>query len=340
MIYKMKFLLILFLLTMFPSTAFGQLNVGQIMVDGKLFSTVTEAQLAITDNSRVHIGPGSYSEGIKILADDVILSGQEGTHFNGAVVDGKATFVVSGKNTLIENIECSGVAVKARNGACVRHQGKNLTLLGVHFHDSQQGVLTTSASGDLIIKYSVFENLGFAGRAHAIYANGEKLVVERSRIINSVDQGHEIKSRAKTTEIRSSIVGSIATSDSRALDIPHGGILHVENSIILQNKNTVNRQLIGYGLEGLGRKREHKIHISNNLFILEREKGNELLALENDGIVVYPVSVYSNAIVGRKVFDVKKYETDNRYFESRRAAGLAESELPSIAVMPYLLNKK
>ena len=335
----MKFLSILFLLITFPSTVLGQLSAGQIMVDGKLFTTISEAQSAIINNSRVYFGPGVYSEGIKVNADNVVLSGQKGTHFRGGVIDGKATFVISGKNALIENIECSGVAVKAKNGACVRHQGKHLTLLGVHFHDSQQGVLTTSTSGDLIIKYSVFENLGLAGRAHAVYANGDKLVIDSSKIINSMDQGHEIKSRAKITEISNSIVGSIVSSDSRALDIPHGGVLSVKNNIIFQNKNTVNRQLIGYGLEGLGRKREHKIHVSNNLFILEREKGNELLAVA-DGIVSYPVSVYSNVIIGKNIFDAKKYEIDNRYFESRRAAGLVENELPVIAVLPYLLNKK
>jgi len=318
------FIFSLFLLVSVPLKA-------QIFVDGKSFETIKEAQRAIKDNSRVYLSEGVYS-GLKINANNVEVIGDRNVIFNSPI-EGKAAIVVSGSNTLIEQIECYGIKVSDNNGACVRQQGRDLTLRGVYFHDSQQGILSAHGSGSLTIEFSRFENLGKIGRAHAIYANNETLVIRDSTIINSVSQGHEIKSRARSTTIVNSIVGSIDTEDSRTIDISNGGTLLVENSILLQGRNTKNRQLIGYALEGSDDERDNTITISNSMFILERVGPDEILLAPKD--LNKSVSITQNVIIGEQVIDLDAYP-NNRHFTSRDEAGV-KSGVPSLDALAAAL---
>ena len=53
----------------------------------------------------------------------------------------KALIVNSGRNTTLEGIELFGVSDR-ENVAGVRHQGTNLTMIGMHLHDNDDGILT------------------------------------------------------------------------------------------------------------------------------------------------------------------------------------------------------
>ena len=304
---------------------------AEVIVDGISYDTIEEAQRAIKDNSRVYLSEGIYS-GLKIVADNVEIIGDRNVVFNSPI-EGKAAIVVSGSNVLIEQIECYGIKVSDNNGACVRQQGRDLTLRGVYFHNSQQGILSAHGTGSLTIEFSRFENLGKIGRAHAIYSNNETLTIRDSTIINSVSQGHEIKSRARVTTILNSVVGSIDTEDSRTIDISNGGTLKIDNSILLQGRNTKNRQLIGYALEGSSKERDNTISISNSMFILERVGPDEiLLAPEKLNV---SVSIERNVIIGEQVIDMESHP-DNRYFSSREEAGV-KGGVPSLDTLAAAL---
>ena len=231
---------------------------GEIIVDGYSFFDISEAQKGIKENSTVFIGPGIYIEGMRISHDNVSIIG-DNSHFKGAVINGKGTFVITSNNVLIQSIECSNVAVPSGNGACVRHEGGKLTLSNVHFHDSEQGLLQgETVAGEIYVKYSLFEKLGKNGQAHGLYTSGTLLDIKHSVFRDTKDQGHAIKSRSKVTKLNNVVIDSGKGDDSRSIDIPNGGELYIKDSVFYQGINTVNGQIIGYAFESLGRQRNYQ----------------------------------------------------------------------------------
>src|SRR5689334_22108932 len=59
----------------------------------------------------------------------------------GMNAQGKATWVVSGDDTTVENVEFTGATATDANGAGIRQEGANLTVRGCFFHDNQDGIL-------------------------------------------------------------------------------------------------------------------------------------------------------------------------------------------------------
>ncbi|KMT64639.1 hypothetical protein [Catenovulum maritimum] len=318
----------------FSSQAFIKNN--EIIVDGISYQEVKKANQAIKDNSQVYIGPGIYITGMHIKSNNVTITGSANTHFINAVIKDKGTFVVSGDDVTIENIECSQVKASSNNGACIRQEGKDLTVLGVNFHNSQQGILQNPKTNSLTIRYSRFENLGKAGRAHAIYAQGESLLIKDSVFLSSKDQGHEIKARSRRVVIEDTLIASLTGNDSRLIDISNGGELTINNCILQQGNSTVNKQAIGFGLEGTSPLRKNSIEITKSLIILERERGNTFLALpkEKSGIKIL---VNQNVIVG-KATDTKHYQEGNSFYNDRLGANLSSYQLPEINNLPLLLE--
>ena len=304
------------------------LSPNTIVIDGIEVSDVGGLSELMKDGSKIYFGPGIFNTGFEINKNDVLVSGNQ-THFKNAAIQGKAVFVVTGNNVTIESIECSEANVADNNGACVRQQGNNLILTDVYLHDSQQGVLQAGGSGSLTVKYSRFKNLGKSGRAHSIYANGDLLHISYSEFYDAKDQAHTIKSRSKKTLIEHSIISSGVGNDSRLIDISNGGELILKNTILHQGVNSVNGQLIGFGLEATGRNREHSIDIHDVIIIGDRARGNQFV-LSNSKLPGFNSSIENSVFVG-KFSDQQKYRgANNVFFLSRQAAGLTQDSLPTL----------
>lgn len=324
-----KLLGILLIFCMSIGQAASSLKDNEIVVDGKVVQNFEELEKTMVDGSSIYLGKGTYGRGLVIVKSNVTLTG-ENAHLNEAI-QGKAAIVIKGDNVVIEGISCSNITVADKNGACIRQEGKNLTLINVHFYDSQQGVLQNADSGFLNIKYSLFERLGKDGYAHAVYAQGEELLIESSQFLETKDQGHSIKSRAKSTQITNSIIASKNSNDSRLIDIPNGGILVVRDSILFQGAKTVNREVIGYGLEGIGRNRDNSIMFTDNIVLMERPKGNVFLN-QNKMINLAKLDISDNLLVGN-FLDFDDYVALNFVYEDRPSAYLEEDELPTLNVL-------
>ncbi len=274
------------------------------------FQSFTEAVTSLRDGDRLHIEPGDYREAAVLTASNVTITAAEGAALRDTAADGKAALVIMGDDTVIEGLECSGINVPAYNGACIRLRGRNLTLRNVHFHDSQQGLLSGGDVGEVIVEDSVFERLGAIGRAHAIYmSGGDHLIVRGSRLVSSRDEGHEIKSRARRTTIENSIIGSELGRDSRSIDLPNGGEITIVNNVIQKGPNSANPDMIGIALE-----KEKQQHPLGDILI----RGNTLI-MDRPGRVLHslvPVEMTGNIIVAGSP------HTGNKWYPDRIAAGL------------------
>jgi hypothetical protein len=260
---------------------------------------------SLRPGDRVVMAPGEYREAAILRVDRITIVAEDGAHLLGVAAGGKAALVIAGNDTVIEGLECSDIAVPDRNGACIRLEGRNLTLRGVHFHDSEQGIL--GGGGTVLIEDSTFERLGKGGRAHAIYINrGEELIIRRSRVLASKSQGHEVKSRARRTLIEDSIIASLDGKDSRLIDIPNGGNITIRRNVLQQGPGSVNNQMIGLGFEGIAFE-ENSAVIEDNLILIDRPRTTVLAGPQD-------AALRDNTIVGGKAIEGNAWYPDRPSF--------------------------
>ena len=215
------------------------------------------------------MSPGEYREAAIVRQSGVTIRAEPGAHMMGYAAEGKAALVIKGNNTVIEGLECSGISVSDRNGACIRLEGRNLTLRNVYFHDSEQGVL--GGGGVILIEDSKFERLGREGQAHGLYVWGDEVIFRRSEVLASKSEGHEIKSRAKRTIIEGSVIASLDGDDSRLIDISNGGEVIIRGNVLQQGPESVNNEMIGLGFEGL-RYENNAVLIEANIILVDRPR--------------------------------------------------------------------
>lgn len=293
------------------------LKENQVLVNGREFFDLATALKSLQDGDTLELGSSIYMVPLVIRNNRITVSGKGHVVFEGAAAENKAAIIVKGNSVNINNIECKGVTVPDQNGACVRLEGTNLSLNHVYFHDSEQGLLTGELPGVIKVSDSRFELLGKGGRAHGIYVGGGELYIEDSLFLAAVDQGHEIKSRAKVTEIVRSVIASLSSDDSRLIDISNGGIVSVRDSILEKGLGSVNSDLIGYGLEGSKYKTNY-IELKNNIIIMDRLAKNNLLHSKVDNVETL---FYSNVFVGKEEVVV---EGVNLWYKNREKSGIKE----------------
>lgn len=292
---------------------------GTTRIAGRPYPSVQAALAAARRGDTLDVGAGVYTVPLVIRVPGIAVVGHGHVVFEKGEAQGKANMVVAADDVRIRNIECRFIAVRDANGACIRLEGRDLTLEHVYFHDSEQGVLTGSAPGRVVVRDSRFERLGKAGQAHGIYVGGGSLTVSDSLFLASQDQGHEIKSRAAETTIVRTVVASLNGVDSRLVDVPDGGDLSITGSLLQQGPNTANGDLVGYGLEGgLGKHPVNRVLIHGNLILIDRDRPSRLLHLREG---VPSVSVSGNVIVTGQRID---HQDGNTIIASRRKAGLPE----------------
>ncbi|WNC68448.1 hypothetical protein RI845_18255 [Thalassotalea nanhaiensis] len=292
----------------------------QVIVDGVAFTSFKLAKKSIKDGSKIFLSKGVYTQGVNLKASNIEILGEKGVVFDNASVNGKAALVLKGDNIFIENIECRNIQVKDGNGACIRFEGRNLTVRGLYAHDSHSGLMTSKDAGIVNIEYSRFERLGNrGGYSHAIYVKADLLSIKYSEFLSTKKQGSAVKTRSKKTVIEYSLLASIDGKDSRLVDAANYGELIIRNSILEQGVNTSNSQLLAYGLEKkVPVKTEvNKIEVTGNLLLLDRKKANVILKHR----LADEVIVANNIIVGDPL-DKKEFLKTNTWYKNRSSAKL------------------
>jgi hypothetical protein len=275
------------------------------------------------DGATIIVRSGIYEEAAILRASRVTIRGELGAHLRGVAAEGKAALVIKGDDVVIEGLECSEIKVSSGNGACIRAEGTNLTLRRVHFHDSQEGLL--GGNGLLVIEDSLFQRLGGdretqVGQAHGIYASHRvtRLELRRNRFLASKEEGHEIKSRARSTLIEDNVIASLDGVDSRLIDIPNGGEVVIRGNVLEIGPNSSNPDLIGLGLErSKTPELDHEVNsalIENNTIIIDYGGPTRII-----NVLDFPEPlVRNNVMIGGS----PQPDGDNRWFIDRRAAGL------------------
>jgi len=212
---------------------------------------------------------------------------------------GKGTWVISGNDTTVENIEFSGATVPDQNGAGIRQEGNNLTIRGCYFHDNDDGILSGgSAQSQILIEYSEFANNGFGdGYSHNMYIGHEGRFTLRYSYSHDSKIGHLVKSRAAENYILyNRITGEKGTS-SYEIDMPNGGIAYVIGNLIEQGPQTDNSGMVTYGLEGIvAQNPGREFFVVNNTFVNDRSGGGTFVSV--GGAFTTPAVIRNNIFSG------------------------------------------
>jgi hypothetical protein len=222
------------------------------------YKTIQAAVDKANPGDTINMQAGTYGA-VNITKSNLLIQGIGTTQpvITGKSYGDKGLFVISGTNTTIKNIAFQNATSTSGNGAGIRMQGTNLTVLNSKFTGNQDGILTdANTKSTLTVTNSTFDKNGTcvssSGCAHAIYAGHiAKLDVENSTFKNT-QAGHSIKSRANATVVINNSIQDTSTGTSSYLvDVPNGGAVTITgNSLEKGPKSTNSMTAIAMGEEG------------------------------------------------------------------------------------------
>ncbi len=160
-----------------------------------------------------------------------------------------------GASIRVQNITFSGATAPDENGAGIRHDGANLTVVNCIFEDNENGILATgSESGRIRIRGSSFLRNGFGdGYSHGIYVvRASALEISESKF-SGTKIGHHVKSLAARTRLTYSILDDAAGQTSYAVDASKGGDVLIAENTIIQAADADNSTIVNYDLSRGGR---------------------------------------------------------------------------------------
>ncbi|MEI9947962.1 MAG: right-handed parallel beta-helix repeat-containing protein [Pseudomonadota bacterium] len=271
---------------------------------GGAFARPCAAVAAASDNDVIEIdAQGDYGGDVcQISKNGLTLRGVEGRakiDAQGKNAGGKAIWVISGRDTTVENLEFSGASVPDQNGAGIRQEGDNLTVRGCYFHDNDDGILTgASPQSQILIEYSEFSQNGFGdGYSHNLYIGNVARFTLRYSYSHDSKVGHLVKSRAAENFITYNRLSSENGSTSYELDLPNLGLAVIVGNLIEQGEHGENPSLLSYGLEGsTPGNPKHELYVVNNTFVNDRPSGGTFV---NIGAAVdVPAQLQNNIFAG------------------------------------------
>ncbi len=215
----------------------------------------------------------------------------------GKASQGKATWVVSGNNDTIENVEMSGSKVADKNGAAIRGEGVNLTLRNVYFHHNENGILTGVAAGSTIrIEYSEFAYNGFGdGYSHNMYIGEVDRFILQFSYSHHCKEGQLVKSRAHENRILYNRLTDEDGSASYETDLPNGGLSYIIGNSFEQSSTTGNSTMIAYGEEGITAGHPSLLYVVNNTLVNDNHSVIFLNAARSTSPVLFQNNLYAGS---------------------------------------------
>ena len=231
------------------------------------------------DGAVILVPAGDYNiADVKIFSSLILRGDPQGkTIFHSSAVTDKGLLIPQkGVSLTVEDITFRDTVSWDRNGAGIRHEGLNLTILNCIFDGNEDGVLSTGDKAGIIsIKSSAFIDNGFGdGQSHGIYVfEAARLQIADSRFVGN-RIGHHVKSLANETIIENSHFDDANGRTSYALDVSRGGAVTLTGNTIIQSVDSDNQAIVNYDLTRGGSA--VSLRIENNK-IINRYAGGILL---------------------------------------------------------------
>jgi hypothetical protein len=249
---------------------------------GETYAVPSAAARAARDGDTIEIAAGTYpGDVVQWNANGLTIRGAGGrAHMDahGRSLGGKATWVIRGNDTVVENIEFSNCRVPDRNGAGIRLEGRNLTVRNSYFHDNEMGLLTGhDANSDVVVENSEFyrnvvdyPKTGSLG--HNIYVGRVRSFTLRYSYSHGARWGHNVKTRARENRILyNRLLDGPDGGSSYIVDIAEGGAAWLVGNTIEQGPDADNWSILSFAAEGRGA--DDRIALVNNTILNNRSSG-------------------------------------------------------------------
>ncbi|WP_332847725.1 right-handed parallel beta-helix repeat-containing protein [Massilia sp. S19_KUP03_FR1] len=296
-------LAMLFAAPAFPAT----LAVGP----GKTYAAPCAAIAQSAPNDVIEITGGvTYSGNVcAINTSNLTIRGVNGRpriDAAGANAQGKGTWVVTGNNVTIENVEMLGARVPDQNGAALRLEGTHFTLRGSFIHDNENGILSgANTASNILIENNEFGHNGYGtGYTHNVYIGNVASLTFRANYSHDANVGHNLKSRARVNTVAynrfsstpDGQTGSTARGKpSYEIDLPNAGTGYVIGNVIEQPAGNSNPNMLAYGEEGASNPAQD-LYVVNNTF-LNDDPNSGTFVMVGTG-VTRPVLIQNNIFAG------------------------------------------
>ncbi|MET1755130.1 right-handed parallel beta-helix repeat-containing protein [Novosphingobium sp. RD2P27] len=215
---------------------------------GQSFGSLPEAVQAIGEgDGTVLIAPGRYTDcAVQTAGRVAFVARDPGTVvFDGGICEGKATLVLRGRGAHVEGLRFTHQNVADGNGAGIRLERSNLTVVRSQFVDAQSGILSgDDPSAMIIVDRSTFSGLGKHPNghgAHGIYIGQYgALKITGSRFERGTG-GHYVKSRAPRIEVLDSSFDDSHGRDTNYLvDLPNGATGRIAGNSFVNGRGKEN----------------------------------------------------------------------------------------------------
>lgn len=240
-------------------------------------SALTRAIGAAKTGETVRIPAGEYDiADLRIRRSARLVGDGEVAFFSSRPVAKGLLNPLEGVSLTVENITFRGARSPDLNGAGIRHDGADLTVIDCVFIGNENGILYTGApDGRVRIERSSFIDSGHGdGYSHGVYINeAAALTVTESRF-SGTRIGHHLKSLARTTHVSRSQFDDTSGRASYALDVSAGGDVVFAGNSVIKSADADNPSIVNYELTRGGSA--VALRIENNR-ILNRHPNARLL---------------------------------------------------------------
>lgn len=226
-----------------PSRPFAVLETGE------RFQRLQDAVNSLNGgDGTVQIAPGTYRDcAVQEAGMVAFVARTRGTVvFDGGVCEGKATLVLRGRAAHVEGLTFTNTAVDDGNGAGIRIERGNLTVLSSIFVDAQSGIVSSNddQSSTISIDRCTFAGLGKhpdAHGTHSVYIGRYGgLRVTNSRFERGKG-GHYLKIRAPRIEVLGSSFDDSRGQDTNyMIDIPEGAVGRIAGNTFVNGADKEN----------------------------------------------------------------------------------------------------
>ena len=323
-------------------------NVGP----SQTYTLPSQVRLLVQDGDTIYIDGGIYvNDATKWNKNNLKFIGL-GTGINrtvlqytGNIPNGKGIFVFETPGTCddayLENIVFDGAQVSdadGGNGAGIRFQASNLTVVNCKFMNCQNGILEGNgnvSSSNVIIRDSEFENNGYqlpndptySGYEHHIYigASTDTLLVENCYFHRPRGQANSIKTRAQRSFILYNLIDEEATGyGSWEINIAQGGLNIIMGNIIIQGPAGANHGMIGY--DAVTNPLEDFYFVNNTVINLYAGNNRYFNTVPSSGINTYKIynNIFASVTGASNVmfsgYDPVVMDTSNNIIETDYAA--------------------
>jgi len=220
-----------------------------VVETGRGYSDLQDAVRAIGGGTgTIVIAPGVYRDcAVQAEGRVTYRAAEPGKAiFERTVCEDKAALVLRGAGSRIEGIVFRGYRVADGNGAGIRTEAGDLTVVNATFLDSQEGIIGNVPGGQrIVIDRSTFAGLGQCDEApncsHAIYlGNQGSVTVTHSRFERGTG-GHYVKLRSPMVTIDdNSFDDSAGRKTNYMIDLSEGARGRVSDNVFVQGRAKEN----------------------------------------------------------------------------------------------------